>query len=176
VSEQDKNTERDFDCGVSDGFGEDLRSLFEPASSVPAEVDRAILDRAARQLGRRRPIRLLRWAGPVAAVAAVVVFFFALDVRKEPDPAPLKNGLKATRAPLREHYQAVRSSPASMISTADIDGSGRVDILDAFKLARHIKSSARPDKKWDINHDGRVNRADVDAVAFTAVRLDKGVL
>lgn len=164
MSEQDKNTERDFDFGVSDGFGEDLRSLFEPASSVPAEVDRAISDRAARQLGRRRPVRLLRWAGPVAA-AAVIVLAFAVNLPK-----------RSAKEPPASQFDTMMSRAMFEMVSPDIDGSGRVDILDAFKLARHIESSARPDKKWDINHDGRVNRADVDAVAFTAVRLDKGVL
>jgi hypothetical protein len=45
-----------------------------------------------------------------------------------------------------------------------------VDILDAFKLARHIES-ADADKKWDINEDGVVNGKDVDLVASAAVSL-----
>ncbi len=48
---------------------------------------------------------------------------------------------------------------------------GRVDILDAFKLARHIESANRTDKKWDINEDGVVNGKDVDLVASAAVSL-----
>jgi hypothetical protein len=59
---------------------------------------------------------------------------------------------------------------------SDIDHSGRVDILDAFKLARQIKAGLQPSEKWDMNGDGLVNRKDVDLVAFAAVRLDQGVL
>jgi len=51
-----------------------------------------------------------------------------------------------------------------------------VDILDAFKLARHVESTDRTEKKWDINGDGVVNSDDVDLIALAAVRLDKGVL
>jgi len=50
-----------------------------------------------------------------------------------------------------------------------------VDILDAFKLARHVESAGAVEAKWDFNADGLVNRKDVDAVASAAVRLDKGV-
>jgi hypothetical protein len=65
----------------------------------------------------------------------------------------------------------------------DIDRNGRVDILDAFKLARQIESAGRTEANlslreqgWDMNGDGLVNRNDVDLVASAAVRLDKGVL
>ena len=47
----------------------------------------------------------------------------------------------------------------------DIDRNGQVNILDAFKLAKQIQSTNNPDKKWDINGDGFVNRGDVDFVA-----------
>jgi len=58
---------------------------------------------------------------------------------------------------------------------ADIDRNGRVDIIDAFRLARHIESASPTKRKWDINGDGLVNRDDVDKVALAAVRLNKGV-
>ena len=79
-----------------------------------------------------------------------------LDLAKEPDQRLARSEL--------------------VVARADIDQSGRIDILDAFKLARHIESADRPETKWDINGDGSVNRDDVDYVAFAAVRLDKGVL
>ena len=63
----------------------------------------------------------------------------------------------------------------SKVVPSDIDGNGRVDILDAFKLARGIEGVERGATEWDINGDGVVNREDVDYVAFKAVRLDKGV-
>ncbi|HUW55955.1 MAG TPA: dockerin type I domain-containing protein [Planctomycetota bacterium] len=56
----------------------------------------------------------------------------------------------------------------------DIDGSGRVDILDAFTLARVLDERRAVERKWDVTGDGKVDRADVDAVAMSAVRLDKG--
>jgi hypothetical protein len=64
----------------------------------------------------------------------------------------------------------------SKTQAADIDRNGRVDILDAFKLAKHIESAGSTETKWDINGDGLIDRSDVDVVALAAVRLDKGVL
>jgi hypothetical protein len=46
-----------------------------------------------------------------------------------------------------------------------------VDILDAFRLARHIESRAPARTDWDVNGDGRIDREDVDAIAAAAVRL-----
>ncbi len=56
----------------------------------------------------------------------------------------------------------------------DVDGNGRVDILDAFVLARRLKTSAAIQPAWDVTGDGRVDAADVDAIAMAAVRLSKG--
>jgi hypothetical protein len=58
---------------------------------------------------------------------------------------------------------------------ADIDRNGRVDILDAFKLAKQIQSENTVNKKWDINGDGLVDNDDVQTIAYAAVSLDKGV-
>ena len=55
----------------------------------------------------------------------------------------------------------------------DFDRSGRVDILDAFALARQLDSDVVP-TLGDFNGDGRIDRADVDAIAMAAVRLTEG--
>jgi len=139
---------------------EDLHGLFEPDSPVPAGIDRAILARAGRRFVRRRPrfriIRLAAWAGSIAAAAAIFLIV-SLD-RPEKAVSP-----------------SVTRSVAGLVQASDIDRNGRVDILDAFKLARQIESTKEPEIQWDINRDGMVNRDDVDYVAFAAVRLDKGV-
>lgn len=155
--DEEKHFDEDLDLKGSSKLSADLKALFTPKLSVPPEVDRAIMDQAHQRLFRRQPRRLLRWAAPVAAAAAVIIFVFMLEfTMKEPESALSRSVLA--------------------VAQADIDHNGRVDILDAFKLARHIKSADRPDIKWDINGDGLVNRSDVDSVAFAAVRLDKGVL
>lgn len=139
---------------VSDRFRKDLRALYQPAGSVPPEVDKAILDQARRRLAKPRPLILrIRWAGGIAAAAAVV----AIGVFLYTGSAP------------HNHQSAVAER------RLDIDGNGRVDILDAFRLAKGIESRGPTAAGWDINADGRLDREDVDAVAFAAVRLDKGV-
>lgn len=139
---------------VSDRFRKDLRTLYQPGGSVPPEVDKAILDQARRRLAKPRPLILrLRWAGGIAAAAAVV----AIGVFLYTGSAP------------HNHQSAVAER------RLDIDGNGRVDILDAFRLAKVLEPRGPTAAGWDINADGRLDREDVDAVAFAAVRLDKGV-
>ena len=60
----------------------------------------------------------------------------------------------------------------SAMRAADIDGNGTVDILDAFTLARHLETRSPTDPAWDLNGDGLVDRADVDAAAAAAVAID----
>jgi hypothetical protein len=105
---------------------------------------------------RRHRLRLLlrRTVYPVAAAAAI-----ALAVM---------------------HFYPMNRQAAGPISVArtsnpeDIDGNGRVDIRDAFLLARRLETDEQPDLQWDLNGDGLIDRRDVDLVATTAVKLDKG--
>ena len=87
---------------------------------------------------------------------------------KEPD----RLGVGLTKKP----EPTTDSFSLSKVQATDIDRNGRVDILDAFKLARHIESAGRTETEWDFNGDGLIDRSDVDVVANAAVRLDKGVL
>ena len=65
---------------------------------------------------------------------------------------------------------------ARRAAPADIDGDGRVNILDAYQLAKSLGAGrlAGPGAPgWhDVNDDGAMNRLDVDAVAYLAVRLE----
>lgn len=143
-----------------DRFGNDLRALYGPTGSVPPEVDKAILNQAHRRLAKRRPILLrLRWAGCIAAAAVLAIgalVFYGPASSNQPSPI-------------------INSQSAAAERRVDIDGNGRVDILDAFRLAKGIESRGPTAAGWDINNDGRLDREDIDAVAFAAVRLDKGV-
>ncbi len=153
MTEKKGHFDEDLDLKVSPKLSEDLNTLFKPHFSVPPEVDRAIMDQAHRRfVCRQRRSRLLRRAGSIAAAAAVIIFAFSLNLTKKPGPT-------------------ITSSFIVEAQAVDIDRNGRVDILDAFKLARHIESADRTDKKWDINEDGVVNGKDVDLVASAAVSL-----
>lgn len=55
----------------------------------------------------------------------------------------------------------------------DLNHDGKVDILDAFALAREIKSSAHVSSTLDLNGDGVVDGRDVALIAAHAVQLKK---
>jgi hypothetical protein len=159
MTEKDEYFNEDLDFRVPSKLSADLKALFKPQVGVPHEVDRAVMDRAnkhfaALQSGKGR--RRIHWAWRIAAAAAVVIFAFSLDLTKQARPIKERSSLSKTQA-------------------VDIDRNGRVDILDAFKLARHIETNSPAEKAWDINGDGLIDRSDVDIVAHAAVRLDKGV-
>lgn len=162
MSDKTRQFDENLDSPALANLAEDLKGLFESSSSVPGEVDRAVLDLARRRLTRRPRRRLWpRWA---AGAAAAVIFF---GVLLQTDFSPVSDRAKKSAVPLSE--VAAASLPR------DIDLNGRVDILDAFKLARHVESAKAVEGKWDFNGDGLVNRKDVDLVASAAVYLDKGV-
>ena len=157
MAKKEEHFDDNLELRISADLRADLNTLFEPRKSVPPEIDRAVLDRAHRHFvrpHRRHPV--LRWVASAAAVAAVIILIFSLNLTKK----PRSSSYSTTHAEVQ----------------ADIDRNGRVDILDAFALARHIESASQPEVKLDVNGDGLVNRDDVDLVAFAAVRLNRGVL
>ena len=150
----DQSSRDEFE--VSRRLAEDLRLIHRRRPEVPPEVDRAVLAmyrrRFARPVGR---VVALRWAA-AGAVAAALLLGIALML-----PARWRTSARAT-SPL-----AVRQ---------DVDRNGRVDILDAFALARRVETGRGLSDEWDFNGDGAVDRADADVVAGAAVSLERGAL
>jgi len=175
MTEHDRQFD-DLERRVSDRFRRDLRTLFEPAGPVPAQVDKAILERARRRITRPQSLIIrLRWAASAVAAAAVIVIgVFLYQATHYPNPQSAIRSSQLVDGVAQRAISA-KISPDLAEGRADIDNNGRVDILDAFRLARHIESRGPAEMKWDLNGDGQVDRADVDAAAFAAVRLDKGV-
>ena len=66
---------------------------------------------------------------------------------------------------------AARSNAASLDDELrrDVDLNGRVDILDAFAMARQLRDGRGEAR--DFNHDGRFDKFDIDVVALEAVKL-----
>ena len=157
MNERKEHHDDELGLGVSPSFAEDLGAIFGPPGQVPQDIDRAVAGAARRHLCRQ-PRRLwwVRWAVAAATTAAAVIVW-TVYVPGLRGPAP--------RA----------AQVAAEMKRADIDRNGRVDIIDAFQLARHIESASPTKRKWDINGDGLVNRDDVEKVALAAVRLNKGV-
>ncbi len=149
----------DSDLQAPPAFTRDLKALYAPPSAIPPTTDQAILACTRQQrVSRRRKRLLLRWAVPPAAAAAVIMWV-VFNPFVTPDHEGSPAGMVATRQ-LADHR--------------DIDGNGRVNILDALALARSIKDNRVADQPWDFNGDGLIDRKDIDTVAQSAVSLNKG--
>ncbi|MBN1972503.1 MAG: hypothetical protein JW787_02595 [Sedimentisphaerales bacterium] len=157
MSQENKNNDNEQKFNLSDKLAEDIKRIYKTSATVPAEIDRAILGKASQKLTQPHSrFHILRWAGPTAAAAAIIIIACI----------SMNQNQKSYRAPMS----------ALVKNYSDIDNSGRVDILDAFKLAKYIQSENTIDKKWDMNGDGLVDGDDVEKIALVAVSLDKGAL
>jgi hypothetical protein len=153
---------------------------------MSAEVDRAILadaqqylKEAAREVSATRRSRFGRWsafrssvvlASTVVAASAVVMLWLS----DRPNvPVSVQIASRDVQDVMSEDIGAEGVTAAAALSVdslqRDVDRNGRVDILDAFALARMIRQD---DSAFnDINGDGRADQLDIDLVARDAVRL-----
>jgi len=160
MSDNERHFDNDSDLTVAPRFREDLGALFAPDRPIPACVDRAVAEAARRHFPQRqRRLWKLRWTVPATAAAAILIGVSLWWLKAGP----------AGRTASESRAQVVAVSSAQ----ADIDANGRVDILDAFTLARRIEAQQPLDRVWDFNGDGLIDRRDVDTVALAAVRLDR---
>lgn len=133
-----------------------LKRLPQPPVFIPPTANDTILRAARRHLNPPRPaapgwFRFLPW---VAAAAAAVVLLLAI-------PQLLK---QAPTSPARE----------AAFAPADLNHDGRLDILDAFALARQLKQDGTRNLQLDLNGDGVVDERDVSTLAARAVKLERG--
>lgn len=143
------NLPDDFD---SPRLARDLTGLYRQPVSVPPAVDEAVLAVARRRLaGRRRVMRIVRWA-PLSAAAAIVL------------------AVLLTRSLFWARPHAQGTTVAE-----DVNGDGRVDILDAFALARHLRGAGAGGNFRDVTGDGAVDERDITRIAAVAVDLRRGV-
>ena len=138
-----------------------LSSRYGTVPSVPAEVDAAILADARQHFQQhgpasQRPRRWRRfatwqWTAIASSIAAACVAFVVWQ--------PQEN--------LNEQFADIGATQQSQNS--DVDRNGRIDILDAFVLARQMRDGIG--NGHDINHDGRFDQLDIDIVARESVKL-----
>jgi hypothetical protein len=133
-----------------------LQRLPKERLFIPRTLDEAVLLAAQRQFGEKKKpafkwFRILSWA----AAASMLTLLVAVlpQVLRKPGTAP---------------------AGASRFVLEDLNHDGRVDILDAFALARQLKAGKTPDSRFDVNRDGVVDERDVARIAAHAVSLDKG--
>lgn len=137
-----------------------LAALAEDAKIGPLvseQRDQAILAAAHAKLDLPTPrilrpkFRLGRWLAAAAAIAICFAVFYR---------------------PGHEMHDA-----AILVSApeTDFNGDTTVDILDVMLLARRIQANSDIPTAGDINRDGTINQADVDALAADLVRLDNPI-
>ena len=132
-----------------------LSAMHDHKQFVPPEIDDAVLSRARIHFGSdpaTAPVprgRLwLRYAAPIGVAAMLAL------------------GVWAVWPSLNQ----TQSGPVLAVA-GDADGSGTVDILDAFAMARVLDAGQPAPANWDLTGDGRVDRADVSAVTAIVVSL-----
>ena len=135
-------------CGACRTELEDLRALEKldaPSIAIPEAIDRAVIENARRQLGRKRP----KYWIPLSAAAAVLVSALVVVLALPENPRQPMAGAKP----------------------GDIDRNGVVDIVDAYTLAVRIENGEPLDPEWDITGDGVVDEADWKKIANDTVSL-----
>jgi len=166
---------------------------------ISARVDKVVfaaIDKRVRALrsGNRR-LAAVRWAAPLAAAATLLLavgLWTASGPRREsPHGAALQ--AEGRRSRLDTDSPTAAATPATAITAVeeaavvdreagtkrgplrdDFDGSGTVDIVDAYLLSRAVRRGARLERHWDINRDGKVDGRDAEAVARRAVSVFRG--
>jgi hypothetical protein len=148
------NPEQDLEQWAEQGGPPSLKAglggLF-PTPAVSRFTDEGILAAARQQSIRRHRMRwMVRYAiGSVAAAAAVVLIAINMTPHDQP---------------------RLKSAP-DVASSEDVNRDGKLDILDAFFMARKVAANEPLTKEWDFNSDGTVDNKDVDVVAFAAVKI-----
>jgi hypothetical protein len=152
---------------------DDLQAL-GTAGDVPHRLDAAILAAATAHFVRQRRRTLILRLTPIAAAAAAV---FVLAVvwpaltRSHSNPGQSAESDALVSAPTASPDVTPNGAVAEASEPAH---AGRITILNAFALARHLKAGDPLQPEWDANRDGVVDRRDVDTLAMAAVRLEGG--
>lgn len=149
---------------------------------------------------RPRLTPLLRIGGPLAAAAALALVAYVAWPTTRPAPAGptlagafkqskaesdglAKDAPSPARSKLARSESALTGAALDSAASAenqfiplpgDVNGDHVVDILDALALARAIRDNAASPflvTVADLNHDGLLDRADIDAIASSAVSL-----
>lgn len=148
----------DFDPEQFERLRAGLMRLQPPGPRVPGKLDEAILADARRSVAmRRRRWMLVQRIG--AGLAAAAVLAIAIRVFHP-------GSTSISPAPSSQRPQLAQA--------ADVNHDGRVDILDAYVVARHIARHEPLDPAWDVNGDGVVDQKDVDLIAHMAVQTTGG--
>jgi hypothetical protein len=176
-----------------------MKEAAGPTPVIPPELEQRILWQARKQAlaVRRSPYEIWRrnrWIAAAAVVVVTAVSIVGIELKGPRLDVARRSAVQrvAANAPREQ-------SLATLHATADLDRDGRVDILDAFVLARAVGGHGRDAyaaggegkeahalrgdgaargtdaaalrTSGDVNGDGNIDQRDVDAIAFRAVAL-----
>ena len=153
---------------LPDTFVRRLKEVEQIPFEVSSEKHAEILGQSKRELTPQlivRPQR--RWTRVVAAVSSVCAALVLIAIVQRGDHE------SAEGLPVADLISKVAESPVVAVSELDpkdIDENGRVDILDAYAMARLLESGDHGGT-WDFNSDGQTDEDDVRLVALDAVML-----
>ncbi len=143
------------DPDVPHGLVQDLGAVYGDCGPIPDQLGETVAAQARSHFALHRRRRMVLRLAKVGAAAASVALVCWLGWPEPPSQMPDMPAVLA------------------VVEPEDIDRNGRVDILDAFALARGLETPASLQQGWDITNDGRIDLRDVDAVAFAAVNLQR---
>ena len=148
-----------------------LRERHGSRIKVPEKLSAAILADAGQHLGNiSRPIpvksgsRKWAWVALSTGTLAAAMLLFAVM-------PPTEDGTTDRTSFASQETETSNAFADAESQGTDIDGNGQTNILDAFALARTIKSGDSHMSRWDQNGDGRTDQNDVNLVALHAVTL-----
>lgn len=147
-----------------------LADLHNERIFIPPSVDESIMAEARKHLSpppvRKKPTNMIAWSGWGVALAASVVLVASLSQRnRQPFDAA-----QSESTPVAE-----MASASPVYKREDINQDQSVDILDAFALARQLEGGGAVQTELDFNNDGVIDRGDVDWIAQTSVKIEKGI-
>jgi len=137
----------------------ELGALFLAAGPPPSVG--ATLARAAAGVRTRPRAAPRRWtrAAPIGLAAAAAL---AAVLLWQPNPRVLEQ---------QRSTEGTATVTLRDFEVADFDRSGRVDVWDAYLVARALESGAESPPVLDLDGDGEVTRADADRIAQRAVEV-----
>jgi hypothetical protein len=157
-----------------------LKQLPTEPVFVPPMVDEALMKAARKHL--RRPekkrviwFRLMPWS--VATAGLAVAILLAYPYAKEflgVGTSFIRSAKGVQRGSEDTTESAIPPQRQGIAySREDLNRDGKVDILDAFMLAKKLQGAPVSDRTLDLNGDGVVDHRDVEIIATHAVSLEK---
>jgi hypothetical protein len=145
-----------------------ISELFRQArpdhGEIPESVDDIVLGHIkekGREIRRARKIVRLfpRWEWAAAAVMGVLVCVVSFYLFFRPD--------RSVNTAFNKNIELMSAEQ----SPKDLDGNGRIDIIDAYIIDRRLASGDAMPEKMDLNGDGNINHADMVAIVNSAVSV-----